>query len=40
MRVILYPCIVCVALLMDLYALCVVCLVKHFAIYLGVVIIL
>ena len=26
MRVMLYPCILCVALLIDLFALCVVCL--------------
>ena len=43
----LYPCIVCVSLLMDLFGLCVACLtvfvnclVKQFAICLGVVIIL
>ena len=42
--VMLYPCIVCVALLMDLFVLCVVyftvfvnCLVKQFAMCLGVV---
>ena len=47
MSVILYPCIVCVALLMDLFGLCaacltvfVNCLVKKFAICLGVVAIL
>ena len=45
--VMLYPCILCVALLMDLFVLCVVCLtvfvnclVKQFAIFLGVVLIL
>ena len=45
--VMLYPCILCVALLMGLFILCVVCLtvfvnclVKQFAIYLGVVAIL
>ena len=43
MSVILYPCILCVALLMDLFVLCVACLtvfvnglVKQFAICLGV----
>ena len=43
----LYPCILCVALLMDLFALCVACLtvfvnclVKPFAIFFGVVVIL
>ena len=43
----LYPCILCVTLLMDLFVLCVVCLtvfvnwlVKQFAICLGVVAIL
>ena len=47
MSVILYPCIVCVALLMDLFVLCVACLtvfvnclVKQFAVCLGVVVIL
>ena len=47
MSVMLYPCILCVALLMDLFVLCVTsltvfvnCLVKQFAIYLGVVVIL
>ena len=46
MSVMLYPCILCVALLMDLFVLCVVhltvfvnCLVKQFAICLGVVVI-
>ena len=45
--VMLYPCILCVALLMDLLVLCVACLivfvnclVKQFAISLGVVVIL
>ena len=45
--VMLYPCIVCVALLMDLFVVCVACLtvfvnclVKQFAICLGVVVIL
>ena len=45
--VMLYPCILCVALLMDLFVLCVACLtvfvnglVKPFAICLGVVVIL
>ena len=45
--VMLYPYIVCVALLMDLFVLCVTCvtvfgncLVKQFAIYFGVVVIL
>ena len=45
--VMLYPCIVCAALLIDLFALCVACLtefvnclVKQFAICLGVVAIL
>ena len=45
--VMLYPCILCVALLMDLFVLCVAyltvfvnCLVKQFAICLGVVVIL
>ena len=44
MSVMLYPCILCVALLMDLFVLCVACLtvfvnylVKQFAMYLGVV---
>ena len=43
----LYPCILCVALLMDLFVLCVACftvfvncLLKQFAISLGVVVIL
>ena len=43
----LYTCVLCVALLMDLFVLCVACLtafgyclVKQFAIYLGVVAIL
>ena len=43
MSVMLYPCILCVALLMDLFVLCVTCftvivkcLVKQFAICLGV----
>ena len=43
----LYPCILCVALLMELFVLCVAwltlfenCFVKHFAICLGVVFIL
>ena len=47
MSVMLYPCILCVALLIDLFVLCVACLtvfvnclVKHFLIYLGVVVIL
>ena len=47
MSVMLYPCIVCVALLMDLFVLCVACLtvfvnllVKQFAMCLGVVAIL
>ena len=47
MSVMLYPCIFCVALLMDLFVLCVACLtvfvnclVKQFAIWLGVVVIL
>ena len=35
--VMLYPCILCVALLMDLFVLFVNCLVKQFAICLGVV---
>ena len=47
--VMLYPCVLCVALLMDLFVLCVACcvfdsvwncLVKQFAICLGVVVIL
>ena len=45
--VMLYPCILCVALLMDMFVLCVACLtvfvnclVKQFAICLGVVVIL
>ena len=36
----LYPCILCVALLMDLFVLCVCGLVKQFAICLGVFVIL
>ena len=43
--VMLYPCILCVALLMDQFVFCVACLtmfvnclVKQFAIYLGVVV--
>ena len=47
MSVMLYPCMLCVALLMDLFVLCVACLtrfvnclVKQFAIYLGMVAIL
>ena len=47
MSVMLYPCILCVAMLMDLFVLCVACLtgfvhclVKQFAICLGVVVIL
>ena len=47
MSLMLYPCIFCVALLMDLFVLCVACLtvvvnrlVKQFAPFLGVVIIL
>ena len=47
MSVMLYPCILCVALIMDLFVLCVLCLtvfenclVKQFAICLGVVVIL
>ena len=47
MSVMLYPCILCVALLIDLFALCVVCLtlfvnclVKQFAICLVVVVIM
>ena len=47
MSVLLNPCILCVALLMDLFVLCVACLtvfvnylVKQFAICLGVVVIL
>ena len=47
MSVMLYPCIVCVALLMDQFVLCVACLavslnclVKQFAMCLGVVAIL
>ena len=42
-----YPCILCVVLLIDLFVLCVVCLtvfvdclLKQFAIYLGVVVVL
>ena len=45
--VMLYPCIVCVALLLDLFVLCVACLtvlvkclLKQFAICLGVVVVL
>ena len=47
MSVMLYPCILCVALLMDMFVLCVAsltvfvnCLVKQFTICLGVVAIL
>ena len=40
MSVMLYPCILCVSLLMDMCVLCVACLVKQFAMYLGVVVIL
>ena len=47
MNVMLYPCMLCVALLMDLFVLCVTCLnvfvnwlVKQFAICLGVVVFL
>ena len=47
MSVMLYPCILCVDLLMNLFVLCVACLtvfmnclVKQFAICLGVVVIL
>ena len=47
MSVMLYPCILCVTLLMDLFVLCVACftvfvncVVKQFAICLGVVVIL
>ena len=47
MSVMLYPCVLCVALLMDLFVLCVAslivfvnCLVKQFAMCLGVVAIL
>ena len=47
MSVMVYPCILCVALLMDLFVLCVACLtvlvnclVKQFAMCLGVVAIL
>ena len=47
MNAMLYPCILCVTLLMDLFVLCVACLtvfvnclVKQFAILLGVVVIL
>ena len=47
MSMMLYECILCVALLMDLFVLCVACLtvfvncmVKQFAMYLGVVAIL
>ena len=46
-NIILYPCMLCVPLLMDLFALCVAslivfvnCLVKQFAICVGVVVIL
>ena len=45
--VILYPCILCISLLIDLFVLCVVCLTVfvnslgiQFAIFLGVVVIL
>ena len=38
--VMLYPCILCVALLMALFVLCGACLVKQFTICLGVVVIL
>ena len=38
--VMLYPCILCVALLMDLFYLCVACFTKQFTICLGVVAIL
>ena len=38
--VMLYPCMFCVALSMDLFVLCVVCLTKQFAICLGVFVIL
>ena len=34
--VMVYPCMFCVALSMDLFVLCVACLVKQFAICLGV----
>ena len=47
MGVMLYPCVLCVALLMDLFVLCVACLtvfvnclVKQFAMCLGVVAVL
>ena len=40
MSVMLYPCMLCVALLMCLFVLCVACLVKQFAICLGVFVIL
>ena len=47
MSVMLYPCILCIALLMDLFVLCVACLtvfmnclLKQFAICMGVVVIL
>ena len=40
MSVMLYPCILCVALLMDLFVLCVVCFTKQFTICLSVVVIL
>ena len=47
MSVMLYPCMLCVSLLMCLFVLCVACLivfvnclVKHFAMYVGVVAIL
>ena len=39
-RVMLYPCMLSVALSMDLFVLCVACLVKQFAICLGVFVIL
>ena len=38
--VMLYPCMFCVSLSMDLFVLCVACLVKQFAICLGVFVIL
>ena len=40
MSVMLYPCMLCVALLMCLFVLCVACLVKQFVMCLGVVAIL
>ena len=40
MSVMLYPCILCVSLRMYLFFLCVACLVKQFAMCLGVVAIL